>query len=259
MNRLAEKEKIVTMGLIHIVDNDRDIKTIFNKKVYEDEFLKFYRIYFQGLTAYNELYESSENPEKYVKEVALKIMDHEMSKINAIEKKRVREMKMMEDSAFAALFVIPAIDRYGHPGTDALADALIEEWHKNFPKNQIQKGHFDEINSGFKKRRFCYITTAVCGSMGKSDDCYELTILRNYRDGWLMKQPDGEALIHQYYGMAPSIIAMIDSCKAKKEIYHKIYHKYLLPCIHLIEDGKFDACKAAYIQMMDNLNQEFSN
>lgn len=35
MQGREEKEKIVNYGLIQIVDNDRDIKTIFNKKAYK--------------------------------------------------------------------------------------------------------------------------------------------------------------------------------------------------------------------------------
>lgn len=87
MQGREEKEKIVNYGLIHIVDNDRDIKTIFNKKAYEAEFLTFYDIYSQSLTAYNLLYEMSSKPEEYAREVALKIMAHEMEKINEITKK----------------------------------------------------------------------------------------------------------------------------------------------------------------------------
>ena len=153
MQGREEKEKIVNYGLIHIVDNDRDIKTIFNKKAYEAEFLTFYDIYSQSLTAYNLLYEMSSKPEEYAREVALKIMAHEMEKINEITKKPKREIKMMEDSAFTALFVIPAIARFQTRATDHLADFLVEEWRKNFPKNQIQRGDFEKINAGFKEKR----------------------------------------------------------------------------------------------------------
>lgn len=38
MQNQEEREKIVNYGLIHIVDNDRNIKEIFNKKTYEPEF-----------------------------------------------------------------------------------------------------------------------------------------------------------------------------------------------------------------------------
>ena len=94
MQEREEKEKIVNYGLIHIVDNDRDIKTIFNKKAYETEFLAFYDIYSQGLAAYNSLYEMSSKPEEYAREVALKIMAYEMEKINGITKKSKREIKI---------------------------------------------------------------------------------------------------------------------------------------------------------------------
>ncbi len=153
MQGREEKEKIVNFGLIHIVDNDRNIKTIFNKKNYEKEFLAFYDIYCQGLRAYDALYEMQGEPEAYAREVALKIMAHEMEKINGISKKSKREMQMMEDSAFTALFVVPAIARFQTKSTDQLADFLVEEWRKNFPKNQIQRGDFEKINAGFKERR----------------------------------------------------------------------------------------------------------
>ncbi len=153
MQGREEKEKIVNYGLIHIVDNDRDIKTIFNKKNYEKEFLAFYDIYSQGLRAYDALYDMHSQPEAYAREVALKIMDHEMEKIHGISKKSKREMQMMEDSAFTALFVVPAIARFQTQATDRLADFLVEEWRKNFPKNQIQRGDFEKINAGFKEKR----------------------------------------------------------------------------------------------------------
>lgn len=153
MQEREEKEKIVNYGLIHIVDNDRDIKTIFNKKAYETEFLAFYDIYSQGLAAYDSLYEMSSRPEEYAREVALKIMAYEMDKINGITRKSKREIKMMEDSAFTALFVIPAIARFQTPAANQLADFLVEEWRKNFPKNQIQRGDFEKINAGFKEKR----------------------------------------------------------------------------------------------------------
>lgn len=256
MQNQEEREKIVNYGLIHIVDNDRNIKEIFNKKTYEPEFLKFYDVFVQSLGAYNVLYESSAEPEIYAREVALKIMDHEMEKIHGITKKSKREMQMMEDSAFAALFTIPAMVRYGTPATDRLGDFLIEEWHKNFPKNQIQKGQFEEINNGFKKKRFCYITTAVCDSMGKPDDCYELTLLRHYRDGWLSGQPEGEALIQTYYDTAPGIIARINTRKDAAGVYAKIYTDYLKPCIRYIEDGAYEACKNLYMEMVGELDKE---
>ena len=58
--------------------------------------------------------------------------------------------------------------------------------------------------------------------MGKPDDCYELTLLRHYRDGWLSGQPEGEALIQTYYDTAPGIIARINTRKDAAGVYAKI-------------------------------------
>lgn len=57
----------------------------------------------------------------------------------------------------------------------------------------------------------CFITTAVCDSFGKADDCYELTAFRNFRDKWLVNQADGKNLIAEYYNIAPKIVEKINS------------------------------------------------
>ena len=58
---------------------------------------------------------------------------------------------------------------------------VIGAWKEAFPKSALQATSFEEIEQGFRKK-FCYITSAVCETFGKPDDCYELTLLRNYRD-----------------------------------------------------------------------------
>jgi hypothetical protein len=56
----------------------------------------------------------------------------------------------------------------------------------------------------------CFITTAVCEMFDKPDDCYELTMFRNFRDEYLKKQSDGEMLIVECYQIAPIIVSRID-------------------------------------------------
>ena len=102
----------------------------------------------------------------------------------------------------------------------------------------------------------CYITTAVCKEYGKPDDCYELTMFRAFRDGWLIHQPDGPALIQRYYDTAPKIVARIDRQKNRNEIYRSLNKAYLSKCLSHIEKGENEACKAIYISMMDYLFQE---
>ena len=55
----------------------------------------------------------------------------------------------------------------------------------------------------------CFITTACCETLGLDDDCFELAVLRRYRDQVLAKRPGGKADIARYYELAPLILARI--------------------------------------------------
>ena len=70
-----------------------------------------------------------------------------------------------------------------------------------------QIGHSDaaSIENGLK-RSFCYITTAVCKSLNKPDDCYELNLLREYRDQYLDGDKGWRDSCKEYYNIAPTIV-----------------------------------------------------
>lgn len=102
----------------------------------------------------------------------------------------------------------------------------------------------------------CYITTATCEELGKPDDCYELTMFRNFRDNWLSNQPDGKELIARYYKTAPAVVELINKQKNRVEIYHYISDTYLVKCLDYIEKGENQKCKELYIDMVEYLYEE---
>ena len=108
-----------------------------------------------------------------------------------------------------------------------------------------------------KKNSFCFITTAVCDYLNKPDDCYELTILRNFRDNWLAKQRDGVSLIQEYYHIAPTIVRNIDASSDKDRVYNKIWESYIKPCIKLIELSAYKACMDLYRTMVLELKTSY--
>ena len=65
--------------------------------------------------------------------------------------------------------------------------SLYNSYCNNYESNYSQCPHFkpEPANSG------CYLTSACVEAMGLADDCYELTVLREFRDAWLMHQPGG--------------------------------------------------------------------
>lgn len=114
----------------------------------------------------------------------------------------------------------------------------------------------EKINRG-NTSGSCFITTAVCHSLGFSDDCYELESFRWFRDNWLINQSNGEEIIKEYYQIAPKIIKQIDLCSDCSNIYKEIWNKYLLPCLKNIENKEYDKCKERYINMVNILKNQY--
>ncbi len=103
----------------------------------------------------------------------------------------------------------------------------------------------------------CYITTAVCSSSGKPDNCYELQIFRSFRDNWLAKQPDGKKLIRKYYFLAPRIVELINSSDDRDSVYESINKEYLIPCLKKIENDEYESCKELYSKMVYELASRY--
>ena len=127
--------------------------------------------------------------------------------------------------------------------------------NNTYPPSQNKRfqSETDSSNSG----SYCFITTAVCEYLGKTDDCYELTSLRNYRDTWLINQPDGEMLIKEYYAKAPLLVSMLKTSERYEEYCEILLLEYIRPCLAMIEKGLFDECKKKYISMEKYLESEF--
>lgn len=103
----------------------------------------------------------------------------------------------------------------------------------------------------------CFITTAVCDSFGKADDCYELTMFRSFRDNWLLNQTGGKDLIDEYYRIAPRIVDKINQLSDSKKIYFDIWEQYLKPCLSYIETKEYLLCTEKYIEMVHDLKNKF--
>lgn len=110
----------------------------------------------------------------------------------------------------------------------------------------------------YKNATRCFITTAVCMTLGKPDDCEELSTMRMFRDTWLRNQPDGPALVEEYYKIAPKIVAAINHMENRKSIFESIYGDYILPCIESAKAEEFARSKQIYIQMVDTLKLQYT-
>ncbi len=155
-------------------------------------------------------------------------------------------------------FTVPAILEQKVPAAETLADAFLEKWNGHYTKNKLGKSSYESINNGFKKK-LCYITTAVCTSLGKGDSCEELNAFRRFRDDWLAGTPAGEAKIGEYYLFAPMIVRAIDRSEEKEDVYREIWSGHLMPCLNLIRSGELQECAREYEAMVLELESKWLN
>lgn len=94
----------------------------------------------------------------------------------------------------------------------------------------------------------CFITTAVCEYFGREDDCYELTMLRSFRDNWLAKQKNGAMEIALYYDCAPKLVEKMKASPDYASTCEELMHTYIRPCVELIRKHQDEACRQLYIK-----------
>lgn len=106
----------------------------------------------------------------------------------------------------------------------------------------------------------CFLTTACVQARNLPDDCEELTVLRHYRDHWLVNQPSGREDIALYYKIAPGIVKRLDEDKDSKTLYENIYTNVIVPCVNMIKEGKNNEAYVLYkntmLEFMKNIRKE---
>lgn len=99
----------------------------------------------------------------------------------------------------------------------------------------------------------CYLTTACVREQGKSDQCEELQVLRQFRDQYLRRLPEGESLVQAYYQHAPSIVQAINARPDHAEIYRRLYRDMIRPAVELIHKGRHAEAERCYRNYTEQL------
>ena len=173
------------------------------------------------------------------------------------EKKSRRNEVFFETKVVLAIFFTTCMRKMKLSVADPFGKMLNAAWRERYPKEDWKPGDYDTLVGGFKKFRFCFITTATCLHEGKPDDCAELTAFRAFRDGWLRAQPQGEALIGEYYDIAPAIVACVEYCDDSAACYDEIRRRWLAPCYRAIQENRPEDCCAAYMDMVSTLKERY--
>lgn len=246
----------ILAGMYEIFGKVEGYSKAFNKKTYDNLFMEEYGKYKELFAEIIKEYEIAEDKEKFLDDVASIITMPMHKELSKCENKRKKENYLMNHNLGVVAFVIPML-KYGRNDVlDKLADHLITLWNDHDMDMKISGTTFEDLQDGFKFH-LCYITTAVCDGLGKPDDCYELTLLRDYRDNYLVKSEEGASLVKTYYDIAPTIVKRISRDEHANEVYHNLWNQYLSPCVTLIEKGAVEECKDKYTEMVHSLKEKY--
>lgn len=224
----------------------------FHKKTYESDMDNLKTKYNVLMVKIRDAYEESDTS---MKAVAAFIPDYVSELLDSIPSKRKRELACFDNNMNMVSFFVPLMGEITSSKSKEFVEAIVDLYNHNMPQNKIGYSTRESIQSGFRKGILCYITTAVCKSLHKPDDCRELTLLRDYRDTYLLKTKDGKAAVEQYYNIAPTIVKRIDKQENSAVIYNQIWQEYLSPCVDFIETGKKEECKVLYRDMVLGLEK----
>lgn len=157
-------------------------------------------------------------------------------------------------------------------GTWINANGNDEKGHVNIYGSDPREPHKDSIhvNLDYDKGTFsitekydgektstdckCFLTTACMRhNLEKFDDsCYELTVLRWFRDNFVSKED-----IEHYYEVAPAIVEAINNDEKDDLIYDYIYDNIVDYCVEQIEFGNYIEAYNRYKNSVLALEKQF--
>ena len=246
-----EKEKIRN-ELIAVFEETMNCK--FRKKHYAsdmEEMLEKHSAFLQ------ETIEQCEKSEEMRDFVVSCIPEYALSRLREISSKRKRELAAFDYNLNMVAYFLPLLGEMESEIKEEFIRDITETWNKQIPNAKIAFTSYENIKKRFRRSVFCYITTAVCRSLGRPDDCYELNTLRDYRDSYLLSTDEGREIVQEYYNIAPTIVKRIDKKAEADEIYENIWKTYLSPCITMIENGENEKCRDLYSSMVRKLEARY--
>lgn len=244
----------LTSRLVDLYNQTMDMK--FNREHFDKNFEKLIRKESDLLREIGKACGESEEIFRQICECIPRYVSGQLSKIGS---KRKRDMAALDHKMNMVSYFVPLMGEIPCENAEnakEISERMVKSWNETMPEYKIGYTDAESIRSGFK-RSLCYITTAVCQSQNKPDDCYELTLLRGYRDHYMMQTEDGIATVEQYYNIAPTIVKRIARRDDASEIYASIWKEYLQPCIMMIENNELEACRVCYTDMVHSLEKKY--
>lgn len=102
----------------------------------------------------------------------------------------------------------------------------------------------------------CFITTAVSRTTGEDDDGPTLTLLRRFRDEYVVRSPTGRRLAILYTEIAPRIVHRIEQSVDPTAAWRRVHHRWISPALGMIEAENHVGALRLYVDMVRALARE---
>lgn len=112
---------------------------------------------------------------------------------------------------------------------------------------------FYDYQSGNCAKSPCFLTSACADFAGLPDDCFELSVLRRFRDEVLTHMPRGKDDIALYYRVAPAIVERLGASPHRSRELARLYVLYVLPSAFAAWLGWAGVARRTYTRMMRDL------
>jgi len=141
-----------------------------------------------------------------------------------------------------------------------IIESLLKEAGASVPETERSEENISLDTRAPETDSCCYLTTACVKYKGLDDDCEELTVLRYFRDTYLMEKPNGKAMIDMYYKQAPCILHNIakENTGAQEKIMEQIYG-IVRRCVDAINDGDNEFAFLEYCNMVRMLDAQYGS
>lgn len=112
-------------------------------------------------------------------------------------------------------------------------------------------------SSSIESSSGCFITSAASCALNKGRDCDELNFLRKFRDEHIKTSVEGQALVNEYYNIAPKMIERIDLEEDASIIYANLWTAYIVPSVKEIQAGNWQRAQDIYVAMVVDLSKKY--
>ena len=103
----------------------------------------------------------------------------------------------------------------------------------------------------------CFLTTPCVAHAGLADDCEELTVLRGFRDDYLLRFDEGRRLVDEYYNIAPGIVRAIDASANRDRALDWVLRQ-VRSTARAVGDNESELALRRYAAMVARLQQRYA-